>query len=219
MSSLALMKFLESAPRRYDTGMKILTLGRVDRVRDALAAAAAPGTSGRVLEIGCGTGAVTARLLARGAEVTALDQNPEMLAQARLRLVETPAGKLTLLERTASEIDALPEASFDAVVASFSLSEMSAAERRFVLGAAVRCLRPGGVVAIADEVRPRAMWRRALYTALRAPQAVLAWLLVGSTSHPVPDAAAELRAAGLIVREERRWLLESLSLVVAERPQ
>ena len=88
-----------------------------------------------------------------------------------------------------------------------------------MLGAAVRCLRPGGVVAIADEVRPRAIWRRALYKLLRAPQAVLGWLLVGSTSHPVPDPGAELRAAELVVRVEKRWLLESLALVVAERPR
>jgi demethylmenaquinone methyltransferase/2-methoxy-6-polyprenyl-1,4-benzoquinol methylase len=55
MSSLALMRLLESAPARYDAGMRVLTLHRVEQIRDALAAAApSPGT--RVLEIGCGTG-------------------------------------------------------------------------------------------------------------------------------------------------------------------
>jgi demethylmenaquinone methyltransferase/2-methoxy-6-polyprenyl-1,4-benzoquinol methylase len=86
VSSLALMRLLESAPARYDAGMRVLTLGRVARLHDALAEAAAPAPGAAVLEIGCGTGAVTARLVARGARVTALDQNPEMLERARVLL-------------------------------------------------------------------------------------------------------------------------------------
>ena len=217
MSSLALMRFLESAPERYDAGMRLITLGRVDRLQDALAEAAASGPATKVLEIGCGTGSVTARLLARGCEVTAIDQNPEMLAQARTRLAGTPPERLVIIEETASEIDTLPEGCFDAIVASLSLSEMSADERRYVLKAAVKRLRPGGLLAVADEVRPRARWRRTLYAALRAPQAALGWLLAGTTSHPISDLAAEMAAAGLRIRGEKRWLLGSLSLVVGER--
>ena len=59
MSSLALMRFLERAPERYDAGMRLLTLGRVARLHAAVAEAAAPAPGARVLEIGCGTGAVT----------------------------------------------------------------------------------------------------------------------------------------------------------------
>jgi len=133
MSSLALMRFLESAPERYDAGMRILTLGRVSRLHDAVARAAAPTPGARVLEIGCGTGAVTERLVARGAVVTALDESPEMIEQGRRRLAEAPSGAVTWVERTASEIDAFPEGTFDAVVVSLALSEMSASERKFVL--------------------------------------------------------------------------------------
>lgn len=106
-----------------------------------------------MLEIGCGTGAVTERLVARGAAVTALDQNPEMLEQGQRRLAAAPPGAVTWVERTASEIDSLPEGSFDAVVVSLALSEMSAAERRFALRQAARRFRLGGVLAAADEVR------------------------------------------------------------------
>jgi ubiquinone/menaquinone biosynthesis C-methylase UbiE len=170
-----------------------------------------------VLEIGCGTGAVTERLVARGATVTALDQSPEMLERGRRRLAAAPPGAVTWMERTASEIDALPEASFDAVVLSLALSEMSTAERRFVLRQAVRLLRPGGVLAAADEVRPRSRWTRAAHAALRGPQALLGWLLTGSVSHPIPDLAKEVGEAGLEVRREERWLLGSLATVIAER--
>jgi len=54
-------------------------------------------SGGPVLEIGCGTGAVTVRLVKRGARVTALDQNPEMLERARARLVSAPDGGVTWL--------------------------------------------------------------------------------------------------------------------------
>ena len=42
MSSLALMRWLESTPDRYDAGMRAVTLGRVDPLHEAVAAAAAP---------------------------------------------------------------------------------------------------------------------------------------------------------------------------------
>jgi demethylmenaquinone methyltransferase/2-methoxy-6-polyprenyl-1,4-benzoquinol methylase len=216
VSSLALMRWLEATPLRYDAGMRVLTLGRISRLHAAIVEAAAPVPGARILEIGCGTGAVTEGLVAGGAFVTALDQNPEMLEQARVRLAGA-SGKLDLLERTAAEIDGLTSQGFDAVVASLCLSEMSAGERAFVLGEARSRLRPGGVLVAGDEVRPRARWQRWLHAALRVPQAVLAWLVAGSTSRPIPDLRRELRAAGLDVRDERRWLLGSLAVLVAER--
>jgi demethylmenaquinone methyltransferase/2-methoxy-6-polyprenyl-1,4-benzoquinol methylase len=94
---------------------------------------------------------------------------------------------------------------------------MSAAERGFVLREARRRLRPGGVLAAGDEVLPRGAGKRALYRLLRLPQAAAGWLVVGSTSHPLPDLAAEVREAGLRVRSERRFLLESLAVVIGER--
>jgi demethylmenaquinone methyltransferase/2-methoxy-6-polyprenyl-1,4-benzoquinol methylase len=208
------MRLLESTPARYDAGMRLVTFGRVARLHDAIAAAVPAGA--RVLEVGCGTGAVTARLVEGGASVTALDQSAEMLARARDRLEASGGGSVVWLERTASEIDALPAAGFDAVVMSLCLSEMSRDERRFVLSAAARLLGDGGVLLVADEVRPRGLFLRALHALLRGPQWLLAWLLAGSVSRPVPDLAAEVAEARFVVRSEQRWLGDSLSFVRAE---
>lgn len=218
MSSLALMRLLESGPLRYDAGMRALTLGRVSRLHELLAAAAAPRPGMQVLEIGCGTGAVTERLVARGARVTALDQSPEMLELARRRLAAALPDAVDWLERTASEIDALPPTAYDAVVASLVLSDMSAGERAFVLDQSAKRLRPGGVIAAGDEVTPRRPAHRALHLLLRAPQAAVAWLAVGSVSHPIRDLAGELRTAGFAIRGETRWLCGSLAAVIGELP-
>jgi ubiquinone/menaquinone biosynthesis C-methylase UbiE len=100
--------------------MRVIRLGRVRAVHRAVAEAATPRPGARVLEIGCGTGAVTAWLAERGAVVTAVDQNPEMMerAQRRLEQLEAAPGSVTWLERTASEIDALVPGAFDAVVSA-----------------------------------------------------------------------------------------------------
>lgn len=216
MSSLALMRWLEGSPERYDVGMRVLTFGRITRLHTAVADAAVTKPGDRVLEIGCGTGSVTALLLERGARVTAIDQAPEMLERASARLGAAVEGQLEWLEQTAAEIDKLPRDHFDAVVLCLCLSDMSASERGFVLREAASRLAPGGRLVVGDEVRPARGWRRRLQALWRVPQAALGWLLVGSVSRPIPDLKAEILATGLPIRFEQNWLLGSLALVVAE---
>jgi len=216
MSSLALMRWLEGSPERYDAGMRALTFGRVACLHAAVARAAVVSAGDSVLEIGCGTGAVTALLLDRGARVTAIDQSPEMLEQARLRLGAS-ASEVEWIEQTAAETDRFATDRFAAVVLSLCLSDMSLEERAFVLAAAVRCLAPGGRLVVADEVRAPAGWRRRLQRVVRIPQAAAGWLLVGSVSRPIPDLQRELSATGLSLAAPRRWLMGTLGLVVAHK--
>jgi demethylmenaquinone methyltransferase/2-methoxy-6-polyprenyl-1,4-benzoquinol methylase len=225
MSSLALMRWLEGSPERYDAGMRLLTFGRVPAVHAAVARAAVPDSGGRVLEIGCGTGAVTARLHARGASVTAIDQSPAMLEQAKARLLSATgegagvAAPVEWLEQTASEIDSLQREAYDAVVICLCLSDMSQSERAFVLRESVLRLVRGGRLVVADEVYAPPGWRRILQRLWRIPQAALGWLLVGSLSRPIPDLSGEIREAGLPISRRQAWMLGSLELYEAERPR
>ncbi len=213
MSSLALMRWLEGSPERYDAGMRLITFGQVTPLHAGVTEAAAARPGDRVLEIGCGTGAVTKRLLDRGARVTALDQSPDMIERARARV---GTDTVDWLEQTAAEIDALPEASFDAIVLCLCLSDMSASERAYVLRACPRLLAPGGRLVAADEVHAPPGWRRVLQRLGRLPQAALGWLLVGALSQPVADLGGELERAGFALQSEQRWLGGSLALLVAE---
>ncbi len=167
-----------------------------------------------MLEIGCGTGTVAEMMAQRGAHLTAIDQNPQMLEIARRRLAN--AATVTLHEQTACEIDRFGENAFDAVVASLCLSEMSVQERAYVFAEARKLLARDGVLVVGDEVVARGLLQRALQWCLRLPQALLGWAMVGSVSHPIRDLAGELERVGFRVRIERRYLLGTLALVVAE---
>lgn len=97
-----------------------------------------PGT-GRVLEVGCGTGALAARLATRADHVDALDRDPVMVAAAR-RVV--PAG-VAVVQADVLE-HPLEPGSYDAVV---SLSALHHLPLRPALSRLAAALRPGGVLA------------------------------------------------------------------------
>jgi SAM-dependent methyltransferase len=102
-----------------------------------------PVRGGLVLEVGCGTGALTRHLLAAGYRVLATDASPAMLAVARETL--EPTAQLALL---ALPDDPLPQA--DAIVSvGHPVSYLaSAAEVDRALAAMAGALRPGGMLAI-----------------------------------------------------------------------
>lgn len=134
----------------------------------------------RVLDVGCGTGALTLaaaeRVGPRGS-VVGLDPNPEMLAVARRKAapVEWHEGRAEALP--------FPDASFDAVVSQFAM--MFFADPVAALREMRRVLRPGGrmAVAVCDAVERspgyaalasllEALFGRAVADAFRAPFAL-----------------------------------------------
>ncbi|WP_337188783.1 methyltransferase domain-containing protein [Phenylobacterium sp.] len=124
-----------------------LPLGGVGRMRDQAVARMGLVEGQRVLELGCGTGALTCRLIARGAGVTAIDGSGAMLARARTR---APAATFI---RT--RLEALPElGGFDHALCAFVLHELPADARRQVLGAVGRMLQPDGRLTILDHAAP-----------------------------------------------------------------
>ena len=101
-----------------------------------------------VLDLGTGTGALAEALLAhdRVGAVEALDIDPEMLAQARLRL--TRFGTRARVRRGSFEAPLPP---CDAVATSLALHHVPTMARKRRLYARIyRALRPGGVFVNAD---------------------------------------------------------------------
>jgi SAM-dependent methyltransferase len=109
-----------------------------------VAAAAAVKRGDRVLDVACGTGALTLAVAERvGAKgsVTGLDANGDMLAMARRKsaAVEWIEGRAEALP--------LPDGGFDAVVSQFGF--MFFEDRAKALREMMRVLRPGGRLAVA----------------------------------------------------------------------
>jgi len=217
VSTYVLMRLLESAPRRYERGMRWLTFGHLDRAYDTLAGEIDPGAS--VLELGCGTGALTRRVARRGATVKGIDVNPEMLAIARAHVeAEQLSDRVNLVEEGVADLDEEPDDSYDVVLAGLCLSELSPDELAYALGEACRILRPGGRLLVADEIRPARLGRRILHAIVRAPLAALTYLFTQQSTHAVRGLPTRLTDAGLEVVSSETTALGSFGTFVAAKP-
>jgi demethylmenaquinone methyltransferase/2-methoxy-6-polyprenyl-1,4-benzoquinol methylase len=116
-----------------------------------------------------------------------------MLEEARARVAAAGlAGRVELRRLTAMEVDTLPPGSFDFVVSTLVLSELSEAEADFVLRAARGLLAPGGAVLVADEEAPSGRLGRWAYAATRLPLQLVTYLATQARSLPAAGWARTL---------------------------
>jgi ubiquinone/menaquinone biosynthesis C-methylase UbiE len=189
----------------YDVLVRLVfaSVGGVDALREQAldAMSLAPGMS--VLELGCGTGSITAKLLARGAAVTAVDRSVAMLARARRR-----APLATFVEHEISSFS--PGRTFDRVVLAFVLHELDEPPRRRTLEHVRAALGPGGRVCILDHALPKAgLAPRAVSAFVHSfePESTRDWLREGYVR--------EIEAAGLSVVSDVRLASGTAALLIA----
>ena len=104
----------------------------------------------RLLDLGCGTGAIARHLAARPdftGQVIGVDHSAAFLARARALAAQEGAGGIVFEEGDA-HATALPDAAFDGVVLHTLLSHVR--DPRAVVAEAARVVRPGGWVVIFD---------------------------------------------------------------------
>ena len=217
MSLYVLMKILESAPRRYDIGIRLLTLGHLDKAYDRLVSHIERGQ--RVLDIGCGTGALTLRAAMRGAHVKGIDVSAQMLEIARQRVNEAGLTEsVDLVEMGVAELGGEEARRYDAVMSGLCFSELGENEATYTLKEVARILRPGGLLLIADEVRPQGLVKRLLHSTIRVPLAALVYAVTQATTQPASDLPEKLRDAGFSIVSVRLNLLGSFCEFVAQKP-
>ena len=144
--------------RRWDRQQEALVPRREHRFSAILyPLGPALGPRFRVLDLGCGTGSLSERVLARyrGARVVALDYDPVLLAIGR-RGLGRARGRLTWVEadlRKSGWERALPPGRYDAVVSSTALHWLSPRELARVYRALARKMRRGGLFLNGDAIR------------------------------------------------------------------
>lgn len=217
MSTYVLMRILESAPSRYELRIRLLTFGRLEQAYDRMASRVGDGQ--RVLDLGCGTGALTLRAARRGAMVKGIDTNPRMLEVAARRVREAGLeANVELVEMGVAELDGEQPESCDAVMSGLCFSELSEDELTYALKQVARILRPGGLFLVADEVTPRGVIARVACALLRAPLAVLTYVITQQTTHPIAELPERLTAAGLSIVSVHSSAFGSFGEFVARKP-
>jgi demethylmenaquinone methyltransferase / 2-methoxy-6-polyprenyl-1,4-benzoquinol methylase len=147
----------------YDRYARALSFGQDPRWRRFLVSRLATvGLEDIVLDVATGTAAVALELVRqRGCSVVGVDQSPEMLAEARRRLLlAAETRRIRLVEASAEELP-FEDASFDGLTAAYLLrylDDLPAGLRELA-----RVLRPGATAALLDfgvpsAPLPRAAW-------------------------------------------------------------
>lgn len=193
------MRILESVPSRYDAGMRLLSLGSLDRAYARLASHIRQGDA--VLDIGCGTGRLTLLAAKLGAKVKGIDTNRGMLEIAQNQVRELNLeDRVELAEMGVGELSEEPSRRYDAVVSGLCFSELSEDERRYALKEIRRTLKAGGLLMIADEVTPATPWKRFLNALVRVPLLAITYLVSQSVTHPVKNLPGMVTDAGFHLR-------------------
>jgi ArsR family transcriptional regulator len=152
LSTREIQKFFERVASDWDT----MRLAYYDEgVIEKMAEVASVDESSEIADVGTGTGFVAAGLAPRVKRVIGIDNAPAMLSVARENL---NALDLTNVELLVGDTTALPleDASVDAAFANMVLHH--AGNPRAMLREMARIVKPGGVVAVVDEVEHPYTW-------------------------------------------------------------
>lgn len=208
MSLYVLMKILESAPERYDKGIDILSMGKYNAAYDRLISHIKRGQN--VLDIGCGTGALTLRAANKGARVKGIDLNAQMLEIAKKNASELKLSQNTeFCEMGIAELESIGSQTFDVIISSLCFSELSEDELTYTLNQANRIVKPDGILLIADEVRATHILKKILNTLIRIPLKAITWVLTQTTTNAVSNLPVKVEQAGFQIKEIRLNKMEN----------
>jgi demethylmenaquinone methyltransferase / 2-methoxy-6-polyprenyl-1,4-benzoquinol methylase len=142
----------------YDRYARLLSFGQDPRWR-AFLVSRVPAGATRVLDVACGTAAVSIELARAVPErtIVGIDQSAEMLAAARGRVARAGlAGRIELREGRAEELP-FEDASFDALTFTYLLRYVD--DPAATMRELVRVVRPGGMIAMQEFGLPSGVWR------------------------------------------------------------
>ncbi|MCP4745628.1 MAG: class I SAM-dependent methyltransferase [Desulfobacteraceae bacterium] len=213
----AWMLFVETAPERYDLGMKIMTLGRIDRIKKIIADRIKPGD--KILDIGCGTGTLAVRCMKKGAYVTGIDSSEFMLEQAMKNAKASGLEeKLTVIKDSATQIDKhFENETFNYVIATCSLGEFPKSYLEYIFKRVNKLLKKNGKIIIADEMQPEGKWRRLFYNIIMGILWIPQFLIVRRVAYPIKGLPEIIENSGATITERIKLSLTKIQILFAEK--
>jgi ubiquinone/menaquinone biosynthesis C-methylase UbiE len=175
--------------RFYDPLTTLVTFGRAPAMRAQAAELAAIQPGEAVLDVGCGTGELTRRVVGRvgpTGTVAGIDPSAAMIDVARSKAART--GRR--IDYRVAPIEALPfaNATFDVVLSSLMMHHLPEDLKPLGLVEVRRVLKPSGRLVIVDMKRPSG-WLARL---------TLAGLIHHASAHGIQDLPAVLVAVGFV---------------------
>src|SRR5215510_4945971 len=110
------------------------------------------GSGDRLLDVGCGTGKLTAYYTANFRECVGVERSPTMLAEARTNLRDA---SIALLHGSAESVWEIVDGDFDAITMGGVAQYLAAHELAAFVMLARKRLKPGGRIAIFDIIHSR----------------------------------------------------------------
>ncbi len=212
------MKSLEKKAEKYDKGIKILTLGRLPKIKQYIVDNYLKKDQ-ILLDVGMGTGTFAILCAKKGLNVVGIDFSEKMLDIARKNIEkEDLTETIEIVKMPVIELDEkFADNSFDKVTAILVFSELYFKEQEFCLNQIFRILKENGEFILIDEVKPKIFWRKVLYFIIRIPLALITFIKAHVSTKSLEDIEKRLQNHSFIIIEEKLYLLDSLKIIRSKK--
>jgi ubiquinone/menaquinone biosynthesis C-methylase UbiE len=205
------MKSLENRAEKYDRGIRILTFGKLPKIKQEIAEKHIQ-LNANLLDIGMGTGTFTILCAKRGAKVTGIDFSNKMLEVAKENIKsENLDEKIQIIEMPVINLDTkFMDKTFDTITAILCFSELYSKEQDYALDQIFRILKDDGQFILVDEVKPKNFGKRILYFLIRIPIAFFNFLKAHISTNALTNLEEKIEEHKFKIIEQKLYLFDSL---------
>ena len=212
--SYVYMKALEKKAEKYDRGIRILTFGKLPKIKQEIAENYIQ-LNDKLLDIGMGTGTFTILCAKRGAQVTGIDFSEKMLKVAQENINNAGVDeKIQVIRMPIINLDKqFLDKSFDIITAILCFSELYSKEQDYALDQIFRILKDDGQFILVDEVKPKNFSKKILYFIIRIPIAFINFLKAHISTKRLKNLEEKLVGHKFTIIEQKLYLYDSLILM------
>ena len=194
----------------------IALTARESKVKDRVLDLAALSNGDSALDIGCGTGtlAIAAQSRVPGGKVIGLDADPKILRRAR-RKAQGVGINIQFDQGFSTELP-YADGSFAVVMSTLFFHHLRDADKEVTIAEALRVLRPGGRLVVADMGKPQDSVMRLAFSIIRLIDGRETTDL--SIQGGLPGLVSAGGFANVAVRERLRTPLGTIETLTASRP-